>query len=764
MNINFSPLDTSSELLSGNPIKAGDLDFYMLLRRQSGDSKLFFNQRRSLLFDAGTMGALRQQLIDTVGQDVARGVLMRAGYAQGYQDAEMLGDTFSWETDSEWLLAGLTLRMLEGIVHVESRTVEFNRNTGEFYMNGLWRNSYEAEEHLKRNDPGEHPVCWMLAGYASGYASRFFGRELLAIETECVGKGDEQCLWEIKPVKEWGAKAAPYAEALRQVEARGSQAEKKSAEKALQESQALYQSSLNGMPQNVYRIDRGGHIIFGNKTYLNTLGMSLAECLGKTAYDFFPKEQADKFTADDNRVMESGEPLDVVEGHKVPATGEMTYVHTIKVPVHDAEGNVAGVQGIFWDVTERVQAEQLLTKRAIELETVSKVSTATSTILDVQELLQTVCDLTKENFSLYHAHIYRLNETGNTLNLAAGAGEKGRKLAGQKWSIPFAKEDSVVARTARTRQGIISNDVRAETGFLPNPLLPDTRSELAVPMVVGDRLLGVLDVQADAVDHFTAEDIRIQTTLAAQIAVALENAQRYENSQKVTRRMAQLNKMSALLGQSTTIQDALDSTAERVDAILESDRGSVTLLNDAGDTLEVFALQGRQGAIPTGTQLPVKGTALGRCVTENKIQVIPDTLNSAYLDTRRLASQGIHSTIVAPLTVGGKVIGTLNGGSTEYDAFDQDSQAILLQMASLLATTIESHRLLEAARYRALREQALRQVTARIRGSADVDTVMRTAALEVGKALGRQAFVYLGQEEKGKNTQPSAAEKETRND
>jgi PAS domain S-box-containing protein len=147
-------------------------------------------------------------------------------------------------------------------------------------------------------------------------------------------------------------------------------------------------------------------------------------------------------------------------------------------------------------------------------------------------LLQKVVDLTKDRFNLYHAHIYLLSEIGDMLNLVAGAGEVGRHMVAEGWSIPFEQEQSLVARAARTQQGVTINDVRQDSGFLPNPLLPDTRSEMAVPMIVGDQVLGVLDVQADEVDRFTAEDVRIQTTLASQVAVALQNTRLFAEQQQ----------------------------------------------------------------------------------------------------------------------------------------------------------------------------------------------------------------------------------------
>jgi PAS domain S-box-containing protein len=177
------------------------------------------------------------------------------------------------------------------------------------------------------------------------------------------------------------------------------------------------------------------------------------------------------------------------------------------------------------------QQEQLA-KRAIELEAVAQVSAAVTTILEVDRLLQEVADLTKERFALYHTHIYLLNQREDTLDLAAGAGEVGRQMKAQGWQIPLKQKHSLVARAARSRQGVVVNDVRQAPDFLQNPLLPDTRSELAVPLVAGDQLLGVLDVQADEVNYFTDEDVRIQTTLAAQVAVALQNAARYEETQQ----------------------------------------------------------------------------------------------------------------------------------------------------------------------------------------------------------------------------------------
>ena len=173
-------------------------------------------------------------------------------------------------------------------------------------------------------------------------------------------------------------------------------------------------------------------------------------------------------------------------------------------------------------------------------------------------------DLTKERFNLYHSHIYLLDEEGKNLVLTAGAGEPGRIMTAEKRSIPLNSENSLVARAARTKQGAISNNVALEADFLPNPLLPDTRSEMAIPMVVGDQVVGVYDVQANNVNHFIEEDVRIQTTLATQVAVAVQNARAFSQAQRQAERESKLNEINQKIQGATSVEAVLQIAAREL--------------------------------------------------------------------------------------------------------------------------------------------------------------------------------------------------------
>ncbi len=138
------------------------------------------------------------------------------------------------------------------------------------------------------------------------------------------------------------------------------------AEKALRDSETLFHSLVENLPQHVFRKDLAGRFTFGNGPFCQSLGKPLAEILGQTDLDFCPPALAEKYRQDDRRVIETGQSFETEEEHR-QASGKMSFVRVAKTPLRDASGQIVGVQGISWDITERKQIEsQMLRTQRLE--------------------------------------------------------------------------------------------------------------------------------------------------------------------------------------------------------------------------------------------------------------------------------------------------------------------------------------------------------------------------------------------------------------
>jgi len=190
-------------------MKAEDLDLRELLRFPPSGGVIRFGEERAVILDAVALGILRKELIETCGLSIARGVLTRFGFAHGWRTAEALRHAYPWDDLEEWRTAGGRLHMLQGLVIVEP--TEKDAGPG---ADAIWKESFEAEQHLLQVGRASEPVCWTLCGFASGYMSFSSGKEMYFLESRCIGKGDAVCHVSGKAREEWGAEIDPHIPAF----------------------------------------------------------------------------------------------------------------------------------------------------------------------------------------------------------------------------------------------------------------------------------------------------------------------------------------------------------------------------------------------------------------------------------------------------------------------------------------------------------------------------------------------------------------------
>ncbi len=186
-------------------------DLSQSLRFSPREGRIVLGEERVVLFHVQALAELRRGLIDTFGVEQARAMLTRVGYASGYRDAEharrLRGDASAYEL----LAAGPQLHALEGMAQVTPIEVRFDIERGHYHGEFAWRNSAEADAHLRISGVSPEPVCWTMIGYASGYTSAFMGRPIVYREFDCRACGARRCRLVGKPLQAWDPLPPEYA-------------------------------------------------------------------------------------------------------------------------------------------------------------------------------------------------------------------------------------------------------------------------------------------------------------------------------------------------------------------------------------------------------------------------------------------------------------------------------------------------------------------------------------------------------------------------
>lgn len=245
---------------------------------------------------------------------------------------------------------------------------------------------------------------------------------------------------------------------------------------------------------------------------------------------------------------------------------------TVEISKRHRDDELGVLSVAFNDMTEQLRStlsglEQRVADRTRALELSAQVSRSLSQILDPAELVAEVVKQLQKTFDYYHVHIYLFDEGRQNLELVGGTGEAGKIMMERGHKIPAGR--GLVGRATETGIVVLVSDTSLDPNWLPNPLLPETKSEVAVPIMVGDQILGALDVQQNIVNGLTNQDADLLFSIANQVAVALRNARQYREAQLQAERTTRIDTVVRQIQGTQTIAEALQIAARELGRTLE---------------------------------------------------------------------------------------------------------------------------------------------------------------------------------------------------
>jgi GAF domain-containing protein len=338
-------------------------------------------------------------------------------------------------------------------------------------------------------------------------------------------------------------------------------------------------------------------------------------------------------------------------------------------------------------------ANQRNERRAKQFEAIAQVAHATTSNQEITTLLTGLVQLISEQFGFYHVGIFLLDENKENAVLRAANSTGGRRMLERHHKLRVGQ--GIVGYVTASGKPRIALDVGSDAAFFDNPDLPSTRSELALPLRIANDILGALDVQSTEANAFQQEDIDVLSTLADQVAVAIQNALSYEITQELLK---------------------------------EAQKVSGSYLKDSWQALQL------------------QDESLGYLISNNNMKLLEKPLTSTHVkkaitSRETVKESGETPTLAVPIRLRGDVIGVMDISVPEEHEWEQDEVDIAEAIAERLSLALESAMLLKSTQRRAEIERVTTDIASKIGASTQFDSILRTAAEELSRAFGGSEVV-----------------------
>ncbi len=388
-----------------------------------------------------------------------------------------------------------------------------------------------------------------------------------------------------------------------------------------------------------------------------------------------------------------------------------------------------------------------LRRRADQMTLVSEVSKSVTSTLNLSEIMYEAANLIHRQFKYPHVSLFTVHPNRRIIAYEAGSGRRSKKLEG--YTISLDTPQGIMVWTARLGKTILVNDVTKDERYVPSPLPPkNIRSELCVPLIFNEKVVGLLDVQSDKANAFTKDDQVMFEAVADTMAAAIRNADLYRSERWRRQTADSLRDVAGLISTNTGVEEVFETILSELNRSLPVDISAIWLLED--DKLCLAAVQGVSPmelenvciAEPTSTYAMAEALLADLPIIRRPDEPMwPSGLSAGYDEN--------YSSIAAPLRVGDRPLGLLTLAHHTAGRYGHEAQALTTTFASYAAVAIENARLFDSAQEQAYASAALLQVAQAVVSLSELDEILETIIRIIPILVGvRRVALYRWDAEK----------------
>ncbi len=386
-------------------------------------------------------------------------------------------------------------------------------------------------------------------------------------------------------------------------------------------------------------------------------------------------------------------------------------------------------------------------RRAEQLALIAEVSRSVTLTLDLRQLMNDMVNLIHDKFGFPYVHLFTVHPNRRLIEYEAGSGKRNEAL--EEYSIPLDEPEGIIPWVARQGQTVLANDVATDVRYRSSPIPPkNTRSELCVPLLFNEKVIGLLDIQSDRVNAFSEDDQVMFEAVAGTIAASIRNADLYR-SERWRRQVADsLREVAGLLSSNANVDHVLDSILTEIERNLPVDVSTIWLFNDGE-----LSLAAVHGGDPRAIEQARLANAEGLIVLTKAMlsdsPIIRRPSDSIWPSGQAAGFRSDYSSLSAPMHIGDQAVGVISLAHHARGRYGHEAQAMVTTFAGYAAVAIENARLYDSAQEQAYASAALLQVAQAVVSLNELDEILGTIVRIMPILVGvERVALYLWDDER----------------